>query len=244
MIKKPSDHIIFALDVDNIERALHFAKLLSGSVGMFKIGLELFIKTGPDIINMVRDISGAEIFLDLKLHDIPETVRKAVSVVSGLGVRFTTLHASGGKKMLEAAASSASGNLNLLAVTVLTSTSLSDLAETGHDPALDTETHVMNRAAMAREAGCMGIVCSALEAASIRRKMGRDFCLVTPGIRPSWEIVAGDDQTRIMTPAKAVMAGSDYLVIGRPIGRADDPRGAALRIADEIAEALQKNTLM
>lgn len=237
MIKRPSDHIIFALDVDNAERALHFAKLLSDSVGMFKIGLELFIKTGPDIINMVRDVSGAEIFLDLKLHDIPETVRKAVSVISGLGVRFTTIHASGGKKMLEAA-SSVSGNLGLLAVTVLTSTSSSNLAETGHDPALDTEALVMNRAVMAREAGCKGIVCSALEAASIKQKMGRDFCLVTPGIRPSWEVVAGDDQSRIMTPAKAILAGSDYLVIGRPIGRADDPRGAALRIADEIAQVL------
>lgn len=236
-MKKPSDYIIFALDVDSMEKAGYFARLLSGSVGMFKIGLELFIKSGPDIIKMVREISGAEIFLDLKLHDIPETVKKSVSVISDLDVRFTTIHASGGTKMLEAAAGAA-GNLDLLAVTVLTSTSASDLAETGHDRALDTDSLVMMRAQMAKSAGCSGVVCSALEAASIRKKIGNDFYLVTPGIRPSWEVVAGDDQSRVMTPARAVSSGSDYLVIGRPISRAADPKSAALRIADEISTVL------
>lgn len=236
-MKKPSDYIIFALDVDSMEKASHFAKLLSGAVGMFKIGLELFIRTGPDIIKMIREISGAEIFLDLKLHDIPETVKKSVSVISGLDVRFTTLHASGGTKMLGAAAGAA-GNLDLLAVTVLTSTSASDLEETGHDKSINTESLVVMRAQMAKNAGCSGVVCSALELSSIREKIGNDFYLVTPGIRPSWEVVKGDDQSRIMTPAKAVSSGSDYLVIGRPISRASDPKGSALRIADEIAAVL------
>lgn len=236
-MKKPSDYIIFALDVDSMEKASHFVKLLSGSVGMFKIGLELFIRTGPDIIKMVRETSGAEVFLDLKLHDIPETVKKSVSVISDLDVRFTTIHASGGTKMLEAAAGVA-GNLDLLAVTVLTSTSASDLAETGHDVSLDTASLVMMRAQMSKNAGCSGIVCSALEAASIRKKIGSDFYLVTPGIRPTWDAVANDDQARIMTPARAVESGSDYLVIGRPISRASDPKSAALTIADEISSVL------
>ncbi|WP_027358733.1 orotidine-5'-phosphate decarboxylase [Desulforegula conservatrix] len=236
-MKKPSDYIIFALDVDSMEKASHFARLLSGTVGMFKIGLELFIRTGPDIIKMIREISGAEIFLDLKLHDIPETVKKSVSVISGLDVRFTTLHASGGTKMLGAAAG-ASGNLDLLAVTVLTSTSASDLAETGHDKSINTESLVVMRAQLAKNAGCSGVVCSALEASMIRQRIGNDFYLVTPGIRPSWEVVKEDDQSRIMTPARAVSEGSDYLVIGRPISRASDPRASALRIADEIAAVL------
>lgn len=236
-MKKSSDHIIFALDVDSMQRAAHFARLLSGSVGMFKIGLELFVKTGPDIVKMIKETTGAEIFLDLKLHDIPETVKKTVSVISGMDVRFATLHASGGRKMLESAAS-VSGSLNLLAVTVLTSSSISDISETGHDPALDTESLVIKRAVLSKEAGCSGIVCSALEAASLRQAVGKDFYLVTPGIRPSWEIVEGDDQSRIMTPSKAILAGSDYLVIGRPISRSNDPRGVAQRIADEIAGVL------
>lgn len=236
-MKKPSDYIIFALDVDSLDLASSYVKLLSGSVGMFKIGLELFIKTGSDIIRMVRETSGADVFLDLKLHDIPETVRKSVAVISGLDVRFTTIHASGGAKMM-AAAKAASGKVDLLGVTVLTSTDASDLAETGHDSSLDPASLVIKRAILAKGAGCSGVVCSALEAASIRKAVGPDFCLVTPGIRPSWEEIKGDDQSRIMTPAKAVAAGSDYLVIGRPISRASDPRGAALRIADEISESM------
>jgi orotidine-5'-phosphate decarboxylase len=221
-----------------MKKAEHYAEKLSGSVGMFKIGLELFIRTGPDIIKMIRETSGAEIFLDLKLHDIPETVKKAVLVISEMDVRFTTLHSSGGRKMIEAAARTA-GKLDLLAVTVLTSSSVYDLAETGHDPARDMNSLVMMRAEMARNAGCRGIVCSAHEASSIRKITGRDFYLVTPGIRPSWEKVAGDDQSRIMTPAEAIKAGSDYLVIGRPISRASDPVDTAKRITGEIAEALQ-----
>lgn len=236
-MKKPSDYIIFALDVDSMKEAESFAKNLSGHVGMFKIGLELFIRTGPDIIKMIREISGAEIFLDLKLHDIPETVKKSVEVISGMDVRFTTLHSSGGKKMLEAAAG-ASGNVDLLAVTVLTSSSLSDLAETGHDTRLDMNSIVMMRSEMAKNAGCSGIVCSAMEAAAIRKITGNDFYLVTPGIRPSWEKVTGDDQSRIMTPADAIKAGSDYLVIGRPIGRAADPVEAAKKICEEIHRAM------
>jgi len=236
-MKKPSDYIIFALDVDSMKKANYFTRLLSGTVGMFKIGLELFIKTGPDIIKMVRETSGAEVFLDLKLHDIPETVKKSVSVISGLDVRFTTIHTSGGTKMLEAA-SGAAENLDLLAVTVLTSTSASDLAETGHDVSIDTASLVMMRAHMAKSAGCKGIVCSALEAALIRRKIGSDFYLVTPGIRPSWELVREDDQSRTVTPARAVESGSDYLVIGRPISRSADPRGTALKIAAEISSVL------
>jgi orotidine-5'-phosphate decarboxylase len=205
-------------------------------VGLFKVGLELFIRSGPDIVSAIREHTSAEIFLDLKLHDIPETVRRAMVSVADLGVRFVTVHCGESPKMLEAAVTGADGRVAVLGVTVLTSVSAADLRASA--VTISVEDLVFRRAAAAKSAGCAGIVCSPHEASSVKSAFGNRFIAVTPGIRPSWEGIGKNDQQRVMTPAEAVRAGSDYLVIGRPIRDAGDPADAAGRIAREIEGAL------
>ena len=233
---KAHQRIIFPLDLPTEEEALAFARKLSGKVGMFKIGLELFLECGPSIVSKVKDAGEAEIFLDLKLHDIPVTVERAVSRVADLGVRFLTVHCGESEAMLKGAVVGSQGKVGILGVTVLTSVGAEDLTQAGFLPqyADDVRQLVMKRAVMARRCGCEGVVCSGHEAAVIKEAAGDGLFAVTPGIRPAWESASANDQKRIMTPAKAMAAGSDYLVIGRPIRDAEDPCRAAEMVAEEI----------
>lgn len=239
-MKLAKDYIIFPLDVPSQEEARRYIGLLADHVGMFKVGLELFIHAGPDIIRAVRDTGKAGVFLDLKLHDIPATVSRAMVQVADLGVTFATVHCGGGPAMLSAAVGGSRGQVGVLGVTVLTSLSSSDLDTIGLRPELaqDIRGLVSQRAAMAHAAGCAGVVCSGQEAGTVKSRFGPEFAAVTPGIRFPDKNADADDQQRVTTPSQAVKNGSDYLVIGRPIRDAADPVGAARRIADDIERVL------
>jgi orotidine-5'-phosphate decarboxylase len=235
-MKHAKDYIVFPLDVPSVKTAQHYVELLSESVGMFKVGLELFIRSGLGIIDFIKASGTAEVFLDLKLHDIPATVFRAMESIADLGVAFATVHCGETPRMLEAAVEGAKGRVGILGVTVLTSVASEDIKASGFREMFygDMGRLVVKRAAMAKAAGCTGIVCSGLEVKIIKEQFGRNFIAVTPGIRPGWDVAEKHDQRRITTPARAVSDGSDYLVIGRPIRDAKDPKAAAVRIAQEI----------
>jgi len=239
-MKAPKDYIIFPLDVPSYDQAMPYVETLEGHVGLFKVGLELFIAEGPEILNGIRNRTDAGIFLDLKLHDIPATVKRAFVAASIHRPRFVTVHCDEGRGILKEVAEENPGNTQILAITVLTSLNQEKLKESGYgrEYAEDISALVLLRARMAKEAGCHGVVCSGLEAARIRQEIGPSMIIVTPGIRPAWSVVDQDDQKRIVTPADAVRNGSDYVVIGRPIRDAESPGDAARRVADEIASAL------
>lgn len=239
-MKRPEDYIIFPLDVPSAAEAKHYVTLLSGHVGMFKVGLELFVRSGPEIIETIKTAGPTGVFLDLKLHDIPETVRRATRAAADFGVDFITVHCGETRRMLEAAVEGGGDKVGILGVTVLTSVSADDIRAAGFidDFSDDVSKLVLKRASQAKAAGCAGIVCSALEVKGIKEHFGREFVTVTPGIRPDWEGARSDDQKRVATPAKAIQNGSDYLVIGRPIRDAADPREAAMRVVREIKAAL------
>ena len=239
-MKKASDYIIFPLDVPTLDEAKRLVEILADDVGLFKVGLELFIHSGSEIIEFINSKSGAGVFLDLKLHDIPATVGRAMAKIAELGVAFATVHVGESSRMLEAAVEASHGQVGVLGVTVLTSVSPQDLKSAGYRKELysDMGHTVIRRARLASEAGCAGVICSGLEAKEIKKEFGKRFLAVTPGIRPAYTVTANEDQQRITTPARAVENGSDYLVIGRPIRDADDPAQAALRIAEEIEEVL------
>ncbi len=238
MMREARKYLIFPLDVATVAEARRYVGLLGGHVGMFKVGLELFIRSGPGIVDIIRQAGGgAGIFLDLKLHDIPATVERAMRVVADLGVALATVHCGESDAMLRAAVAGAAGAVKVLGVTVLTSVSGEDIRTAGFagEFGADVSRLVMKRAAAAKAAGAAGIVCSGLEVGEVKKRFGNDFLCVTPGIRPAWEAGTADDQRRIVTPADAVRDGADYLVIGRPIRDAKDPVAAARRIAAEIA---------
>ncbi len=239
MRKQAKDYIVFPLDVPTAEEAAYYARLLSGRVGMFKIGLELFIAEGRAVLDAVRQEGGVGIFLDLKLHDIPATVGRAMEQIAGWKAAFATVHCGESRAMLDAAVKSADKKTGVLGVTVLTSVSGDDLAAAGLDSAYaeDPGALVLKRAQMAYDAGCAGVVCSGRETALIKEKFGPEFVTMVPGIRPGWAVDA-DDQKRVVTPAEAVKNGADYLVIGRPIRDAGDPADAAEMIAGEIEEII------
>jgi len=227
----PKDRLIVALDVDSRERAEKLIEELGPHVGMFKVGKELFTAEGPDMVRTIVE-SGGRVFLDLKFHDIPNTVAKAVGSAAQLGAFFVTLHASGGRAMLEAAASAlpAEGT-QLLGVTVLTSHTDESLRETG---AMGTVAETVRRlAVLARESGIDGVVCSPHEVSLIRESAGDDLVIVTPGIRPKGSTKG--DQARVTTPLEALRLGVDYIVVGRPITEAASPRDAARAIVDELS---------
>jgi orotidine-5'-phosphate decarboxylase len=234
-MKQAKDYIVFPLDVASEAEARGLVELLAGEVGMFKVGLELFVRCGPSIVRYIHAAGPAGVFLDLKLHDIPETVSRAMAGVAELGVRLATVHCGESPRML-AAAVAAAGPVRVLGITVLTSVSAAEARAAGFQEEL-TQL-VMRRAAAANAAGCAGIVCSGLEVAGVKARFGREFLAVTPGIRPAWAGGGKDDQARVATPAAAVTAGSDYLVIGRPIRDAADPREAARRVAEEVAAVI------
>ena len=221
-----------ALDVPSAAQVRQVVQTLGETVGTYKIGKQLFVAEGPQL---VRDLvaSGRKIFLDLKFHDIPNTVAEAVRSAAELGVSMLNVHASGGSRMLRAAVEAAAQSRAkplVLAVTVLTSLSDSDLHEIGVSG--NALSQVLRLAALARDAGCGGVVASAREARELRREMGEGFVIVTPGVRPAGAAVG--DQSRILTPTEAIAAGADYLVVGRPIRQADDPANAARQILTEI----------
>ena len=224
------EHIIVALDTDSPDSALAVVEALAGEVGMFKVGMELFPRGGPELVRKVRE-TGADVFLDLKFHDIPNTVAGGVRSAAALGVKFATVHASGGREMLARAAEAARGTGTMvLAVTVLTSIDESDLSEIGFSsPPADL---VVRLARMAVREGIGGIVCSAREVAAVRELAGRSAVLVTPGVRLPEDAVG--DQKRVVTPFDAMRNGADYLVVGRPITKAADPVAAARRFAAEM----------
>jgi orotidine-5'-phosphate decarboxylase len=234
-VKHPArSRLVFALDYPTLAEARSGAALVLDSVGVLKVGLELFAREGPAAARCASDL-GCEVFLDLKLHDIPETVARAVQSAVELGVRYLTLHASGGPRMLEQAVRQAEGSsLTLLAVTVLTSLDAADLAVLG--VAEPPAAHAVRLARLARTSGVGGIVCSPAEVGAMRSELGPNAVLVTPGIRPRGSIGL-DDQKRTGTPEAAIRSGASLLVVGRPIRDADDPAAAARAIADEIARA-------
>ena len=239
-MKQAKDYIIFPLDVASTDEARRYVELLADRVGLFKVGLELFIRSGPDIVRFINSAGAAGVFLDLKLHDIPVTVFRAMAGIAELGIQFATVHCGESMNMLEAAVDGSRGQVNILGVTVLTSVSAEDLQAAGYRSSYyrDISGLVLQKAQMAKTAGFAGVVCSGLEAPIIKQHLGDTFVTVTPGIRPQWAADKKDDQQRITTPARAVRNGSDYMVIGRPIRDAADSREAAMRVADEIAEVI------
>lgn len=236
MKKQAKNYIVFPLDFASVREAREYVKLLDGSVGMFKIGLELFIDQGPSVIGMVRENSSAKIFLDLKLHDISATVNRAMQRVARLGVDLVTVHASSSKQMLEQAVKGGQGRTGVLGVTLLTDNDRAAVEACGFKDEFvqDTRALVNLRAQMAFDSGCAGIVCSGREVKSVKARFGSDFLAVTPGIRPAWTLLDNDDQKRVTTPGQAVKDGSDLIVIGRPIRDAENPVEAARKVIAEI----------
>ena len=213
--------IIVALDYADAATALKLVRQLNPSLCRLKVGKELFTAEGPKFVEQLAHANFG-VFLDLKFHDIPNTVAKACAAASQLGIWMLNVHASGGLEMMQAASEAVKSAENkplLIAVTVLTSMNQTSLNQIGITT--DLTTHVLNLATLTQQAGLAGVVCSALEASMLRKQLGNNFCLVTPGIRPA--NASQDDQSRIVTPADALKNGSNYLVIGRPITQATDP---------------------
>ena len=226
--------VIVALDYPDADSAMALAQRLSPSLCRLKVGKELFTRAGPELVSLLQGL-GFDIFLDLKFHDIPNTVAGAVRAAADLGVWMVNVHASGGARMMEAARESVEASAHrplLIGVTVLTSMSDDDLASMGYRET--AHQRVLRLADMVQDSGLDGVVCSAQEATELRAAHGQDFCLVTPGIR-----FAGDDagdQRRVVTPADAMQRGSTYLVIGRSITGADDPLAALQRVHAELGD--------
>ena len=228
------NRVIIPLDVSSVSGALALVDQLGDEADFYKIGFELYTRGGLEV---VRELVSRDkrVFLDIKLHDIPNTVARAVEAASDLGVDLLTLHASGGQRMMEAAAEARSGHLKLLGVTVLTSMTTDEMASVWGRKISSVRDEALRLANLGKEAGLDGIVSSALEASWIRQKIGPSFLIVTPGIRPAGS--DSDDQNRVATPREAVQSGADFLVIGRPITQADDPSAAFAAVLKEVEEA-------
>lgn len=224
-----SNKIIVALDVRGKEDALALVRELVGEISFFKIGLQLYTTAGPEIVRSVL-AEGAKVFLDLKLHDIPNTVARAVESASELNVEMLTIHLSGGEEMVRAAVAARNNNLSILGVTVLTSTDENTLHQIGVQSSVNEQ--VGRLAKIGAAAGVNGFVASPHEIATLRTEFGEKIKIVTPGVRPRGSEVG--DQKRVMTPREALDAGADYLVIGRPITANPDPRAAVARILEEL----------
>jgi len=240
--KTAGDKLIFALDANNYEEALSWVTLLSDHVGMFKVGKELFTAVGPKIIESIKK-RGQKVFLDLKFHDIPNTVARAAQAAVRLNVDMFNVHASGGTQMIKEAVTAAwtcADNIAgtrpiVLAVTVLTSLNNADLAEIGFPRT--TGDQVLHLARLAQNAGASGVVASAQDIAVLRANLGDKFIIVTPGIR-SAGVKTKDDQKRTLSAYEAVKTGADYIVVGRPISTAQEPLEACRQIVQEIADGL------
>ena len=232
--RSASDRLIVALDVNRASQARQIVQAVGEAATTFKVGKQLFTAEGPQV---VRDLvaSGRKVFLDLKFHDIPNTVGAAAREVAAMQVAMFTVHAAGGSRMMKAAVEGAAGGPMVLAVTVLTSFSDADLQETGiSGRAID---QVLRLAELARTCGCPGIVMSAHEVRQVRKNLGAGFAIVTPGIRPRG--ADAGDQARVVTPAEAIEAGATHIVVGRPITAAPDPAKAAAAIVAEMEPAIR-----
>jgi len=226
---KAAEKIIVALDVPTKTEALEIVEKLRGQISFFKIGLQLYTAEGPEIVRAVSS-TGSKVFLDLKLHDIPTTVARAVESAGRLGVQMLTIHLGGGSEMIRAAIAARTNNTLLLGVTVLTSSTEETLREIGVQDKVDDQ--VLRLAKLGVDAGIDGVVASPHEIKPLRRDFGDKIKIVVPGIRPSWS--EAGDQRRTMTPCEALEAGADYLVIGRPITAHPNPSEAVAKILDEI----------
>lgn len=226
LLKHPVERLVVAVDASGREDILRLADALHGVAGMLKIGLQAFIANGPSIVRELVS-RGDRVFLDLKIHDIPNTARHAIAEAASLGASIATVHAAGGEAMLRACRHD---TLLVLGVTVLTSLSEADLLRIGF--AGSAEASVVRLAQLAKKSGLRGVVASPLEIEPVREACGADFVILTPGIRPAGS--ESGDQQRTMTPGEAIRAGADYIVVGRPITQASDPRAAAQRIVDEM----------
>ena len=229
-----SSPLVVAMDFNAAEPCLALAERLNPQYCRLKIGKELFTAAGPQLVERLT-AKGFDIFLDLKYHDIPNTVAKALKTAADLGVWMVNVHASGGRRMLGASSEAIASHTSspaplLIAVTVLTSMDQADLQSIGLT--IEPQEQVLRLARLTKECGLDGVVCSAKEASSLKAALGQDFCLVTPGIRPAGS--AADDQRRIVTPQQAVQNGSDYLVIGRPITQAEDPAAMCEHIYNDL----------
>lgn len=265
LLKDAKDKLIFALDVPDRKKAEAYVKKLDESVGCFKVGLELFVKEGPDILKTVRDNSDADIFLDLKLHDIPATLSRALisaaSHAKTYNVKYVTIHLEEGEALRKIPKEVKDANLEILGVTLLTSISDEDLnrfdldqirenisdrislfEESTNQELSRLDEIVIERAMQAEVSGCTGVICSGNEVELIKN-LFPGIKTVVPGIRPKWSVIPQDDQSRVTTPGQAIERGADLIVVGRPIRDAKGPNGpkeAADKILKEIAEALQK----
>ena len=234
---RPEERLIVALDVDTKEKAITMVKKLKGDIKIFKIGSELFTSCGPSVVEDVQK-AGVKVFLDLKFHDIPNTVIKSAVSATKLGVFMFNVHASGGidmmKKAMEASRDTAKklkiDPPKVIAVTVLTSMDENNLKKAGVGDSM--ETQVLRLAGLAKDSGLDGVVASPSEVKSIRKNLGKDFLIVTPGVRPSWAAIG--DQKRIATPKEAIDNGADFIVVGRPIIEAPDPVEAVKKVLEEI----------
>jgi orotidine-5'-phosphate decarboxylase len=239
-MQDPRECLCFALDVPNAREAEHFVRLLSEDVGIFKVGLELFVKEGPILIKSIKEWGAKKIFLDLKVFDIPRTVRGAREATLGLPVDFISVHCECLRERAgQFELASKPGFPQMLGVTLITSISDSDLRLLGYDHRLSLTDVVLLRAEMAKEAGCVGVICSGREVEMIHDRCGGDFLIFAPGIRPQWAHVEQDDQSRTFTPHEAIRAGAQCIIVGRPIRGASDPVRAARMVLKEIASALE-----
>ncbi|MBW1713798.1 MAG: orotidine-5'-phosphate decarboxylase [Deltaproteobacteria bacterium] len=230
---KARQRLVVALDTSDQSQALAWTRDLGPEVGWFKVGLELFTAAGPDLVRDIKNLGG-RVFLDLKLHDIPATVRGALNAAQGLGAEMITVHIQAGPDWIRAVAPRE--RLKVVGVSLLTSLAPQDLEALGQRTN-DPSALVLDRARLALEAGLSGVVCSGREAAAVRSVLGPEKLIICPGIRPAWSLVDGDDQARVTTPAQAVRAGADLIVVGRPILGAPDPVRAAQEVVQELAQA-------
>lgn len=239
-IKNKCDKLCVALDVDHASEAIEYAKLLKEYVGFFKIGSQLFTKEGPKIVENIKEL-GCKVFLDLKFHDIPNTVANASRMATRMGVDMFNVHASGGTDMMRATVEAAEDEAQkraipvpiILAVTLLTSIDESILTKELRIN-YNVENQVLHLSKLTQSSGLSGVVASPKEILAIRKECGKDFVILTPGIRPEWSI-SKDDQKRITTPREAIELGADYIVVGRPILQANNPVEAAIKVMAELS---------
>lgn len=235
------EKLMVALDVAALDEVARAVDMLADSAGWFKVGSQLFTAEGPEVVEIIK-ATGAKVFLDLKYHDIPNTVSLAGRAAASLGVDLFNVHALGGVGMMSAVVKEVTDHCKeqersrprIIAVTVLTSMKEEDLRDIGVEAT--AQEMALRLAALARKSGLDGVVASAHEVRAIKEKVGEDFLVVTPGVRPAW--AAANDQKRVMTPAEAIREGADYLVVGRPIMKAKDPAEAARRVLEEIEFAI------
>jgi orotidine-5'-phosphate decarboxylase len=241
--RDPAERLIVALDFPSADVAMDMVNQLQGVCRWFKVGMELYYAAGNRVVEKLQE-RGFQVFLDLKLHDIPNTVAGAVRTVSATGASLLTIHAAGGEKMMRAAAQAAQrpGAPKLLAITVLTSMDAAELTAIGvtdaPGPGEMIQAQVLRLARLAKAAGVNGLVCSPLEVATLREAMGPEALLVVPGIRPATASAEADDQSRVATAAEAIARGASKLVVGRPITQAPEPAKAAAEILAEIRSAM------